>query len=66
MTDAKPLIKLDKLTKTYGHRDGLLTVLDEVDLLLYGGDMVSIMGESGAGKSTLLQIIGTLDSPSFF
>ena len=53
MTDAKPLIKLDKLTKTYGHRDGLLTVLDEVDLLLYGGDMVSIMGESG-----------TLDSPS--
>ena len=64
MTDAKPLIKLDKLTKTYGHRDGLLTVLDEVDLLLYGGDMVSIMGESGAGKSTLLQIIGTLDSPS--
>ena len=64
MTDAKPLIQLDKLTKTYGHRDGLLTVLDEVELKLFGGDMVSIMGESGAGKSTLLQIIGTLDSPS--
>lgn len=59
-----PLIRLNQLTKRYDHRGGQLTVLDAVDLRLYGGDMVSIMGASGAGKSTLLQIIGTLDEPT--
>ncbi len=58
------LIELRQLTKRYTHRGGPLTVLDEVDLKLMRGDMVSIMGASGAGKSTLLQILGTLDEPT--
>lgn len=40
-----------------------LTVLQDIDLGLAKGEMVSIVGPSGAGKSTLLHLLGTLDQP---
>lgn len=65
MTERKePLIRLEKLSKQFDHRGGKLSVLKSIELKLYEGDMVSIMGSSGAGKSTLLQIIGALDWPT--
>lgn len=63
MTDV-PLIEMSGLSKTFLHRGRELHVLRNVDLRIYAGDRVSIMGSSGAGKSTLLQIMGTLDAPS--
>lgn len=63
MTDT-PLIELHNLQRLFEHRKGELTVLRDVNLKVFAGDMVAIMGASGAGKSTLLQILGTLDSPS--
>lgn len=38
-----------------------LQVLNEVDLHIQSGEIVSIVGASGAGKTTLLQILGTLE-----
>lgn len=51
------MIELQGLTKSFGE----LQVLKGIDLIIYKGEVVSIVGPSGAGKTTLLQIMGTLD-----
>ena len=55
----EPLLVARGIQKWYGS----LHVLKGVDLQLYPGEIVSLVGASGAGKSTLLQILGTLDAP---
>lgn len=58
-----PLIQLSDLVKTY-HLEGIsTTVLKEVSLSVYAGDLLAIVGASGSGKSTLMNIIGLLDKP---
>jgi lipoprotein-releasing system ATP-binding protein len=57
-------IEIRHLVKEYDHGGAKLRVLDDVNLDLAPGDMVSVVGASGVGKSTLLQILGTLDLPS--
>jgi lipoprotein-releasing system ATP-binding protein len=47
------------IIKQYGD----LKVLQEIDLSIGTGEIVSIVGSSGAGKTTLLHILGTLDKP---
>lgn len=39
-----------------------IEILKQIDLTVYRGDTLAIMGRSGEGKSTLLQILGTLDN----
>jgi lipoprotein-releasing system ATP-binding protein len=60
----EPLIETKNLTKRFLHRGKTLTVLEDMDLRVFGGDRIVIMGPSGAGKSTLLQVLGTLDEPT--
>src|SRR6266498_271925 len=66
MLPSGPLLKLEKVSKTYRATEGAssVTVLREVDLELAGGASVAIIGPSGSGKSTLLNLLGTLDHPT--
>jgi putative ABC transport system ATP-binding protein len=61
---AKPVFQARALTKTYGSGDTLVRALAGVDLDLYGGEMVVLLGPSGSGKSTLLNHLGALDLPT--
>ena len=57
----KPLIKLQDIKKSYQIGDTHQQVLSGVDLDIYKGELMSIMGQSGSGKSTLMNIMGLLD-----
>jgi ABC-type lipoprotein export system ATPase subunit len=66
MSPGAPLLKLEKISKTYFVAEGAapLVVLREVTLNIATTESVAIVGPSGSGKSTLLNIIGTLDQPT--
>jgi putative ABC transport system ATP-binding protein len=52
------------LTRTYGVGEAAVTALAGIDLDLFSGELVVLLGPSGSGKSTLLNQLGGLDSPS--
>ena len=56
-----PLVRVENLDKTYQTARGSLTLFHELNLEVFPGELVAIMGQSGAGKSTLLHILGALD-----
>ena len=53
------MIKAANISKSFGKKK----VIDNIDLSVEKGEIVSIVGPSGAGKTTLMNIIGTLDKP---
>ena len=61
--EAVPLIELRGVTKTYGEGELAVQVLHGIDLAIYPGELVAIIGASGSGKSTLMNILGCLDRP---
>ncbi len=60
----KKVATLEKVSKTYGKDDLIVKALDNVNLEIYKGDYLAVMGASGSGKSTAMNIIGCLDRPS--
>ena len=61
---AKPVIDVRGLTKDYYLGEIVVPALRGIDLQIFPGEMVAIMGPSGSGKSTLMNMIGCLDSPT--
>ncbi len=62
--DAVPLIELSGVTKKFGSGELAVEILHGIDLRIYEGEFVAIVGASGSGKSTLMNILGCLDRPS--
>ena len=60
----KPIVELKNIYRTFGEGEALTKVLKGVNLKIYPGEFVAIMGPSGSGKSTLMYQIGLLDKPT--
>jgi putative ABC transport system ATP-binding protein len=56
-----PVIRTEKLTRSYSMGASDITALREADLTVHAGEFIALMGASGSGKSTLLHLLGLLD-----
>jgi putative ABC transport system ATP-binding protein len=60
----EPVLDAAGVVKFLGHGAGRVHALRNVDLSLWGGELVLLMGPSGSGKTTLLSIMGCLMTPT--
>jgi len=63
-SDARPVIELEHIHKTYTMGDVQVHALRGASLTIREGEFVAIMGASGSGKSTTMNILGCLDRPT--
>jgi putative ABC transport system ATP-binding protein len=60
----EPFIKLTNVWKTYQMGEAEFAALKGINLEIYEGEFLVVLGPSGSGKSTLMNLIGCLDLPS--
>ena len=60
----KPVIQLQNITKSYRLGEIDYQALKGINIDIYEGEFVAIMGPSGSGKSTAMHIMGALDTPT--
>ena len=58
------VFRAEFVTKVYQTGVVKVQALRGIDLALYDGEIVVLLGASGSGKSTLLNILGALDTPT--
>jgi lipoprotein-releasing system ATP-binding protein len=59
-----PVINAINLRKTFFQGDAQIEILRDINLQIFAGERVAIVGASGSGKSTLLHCLGGLDQPT--
>ena len=59
----QPVIQLKDVCRVYRPGVNEVRALDHVDLTVYAGEFVAVVGNSGSGKSTMMNILGCLDLP---
>lgn len=65
LDNAIPIIELRGITRTFVTSGGVeVQALRGIDLKIYPGEFVAIVGQSGSGKSTMMNILGCLDKPT--
>ncbi|MGL5251868.1 MAG: MacB family efflux pump subunit [Moraxella sp.] len=64
LANKNPIMQVQGLIREFPAGEDKIRVLHGVDLTIYQGEMVAIIGQSGSGKSTLMNILGCLDQPS--
>lgn len=57
-------VEARQLGKQVNTRDGVLTLLDDINFTVVAGTSVAILGASGSGKTTLLGLLAGLDTPT--
>ena len=60
----KPLLEVKNLTREFPAGESTVQILKGINLEIYPGELVAIVGQSGSGKSTLMNILGCLDQPT--
>ncbi|AVH15049.1 MacB family efflux pump subunit [Acinetobacter indicus] len=60
----QPLLEVKNLTREFPAGESTVQILKGVDLAIYPGELVAIVGQSGSGKSTLMNILGCLNKPT--
>ncbi len=58
------LLKIEKISKQYIHKDGKVNALNNIFLEIKTGDFITITGASGSGKTTLLLALAGLIRPT--
>ena len=64
MSEARAVVRLEHVSRVYGHDGVEVRALDDVSLEIPRGDFAVLVGPSGSGKTTLLNMVGGLDTPT--
>ncbi|MGH6907421.1 MAG: ABC transporter ATP-binding protein [Aestuariivirga sp.] len=64
MNGSHPALALNGVGRTYAEGEGRLDIFHDIDIEVYAGEIVALVGPSGSGKSSLLHIAGLLEAPT--